>query len=206
MMSLFVRAAVGVHCGPAGRDVGLPESRRPIRRQDDPDVFNQCRACGVLTQTVEYALRAAVYLADESRRPSGNEPADRRPVPLTELSAATDVPAPYLAKVLRGLARAGLVRTRRGTGGGYVLARAAGELTILDVVDAVDPIERITRCPLGLPAHAVNLCKLHALLDRAIADTRAAFAAVTLAELVADPSARSPLCRLPADPVAADPA
>ena len=141
----------------------------------------------MLSQTTEYALRIVVRLASQ---PSG-------PVTIPELAKTTRIPAGYLAKVLRQLGRAGLVHSQRGPNGGSVLARAPEELTVLDVVQAVDPLQRIEVCPLGLKSHGANLCPLHRRLDQAIATVEAAFRRSTLAEIVRDPTGSQPLCEDP---------
>jgi Rrf2 family protein len=112
------------------------------------------------------------------------------------------VPAGYLAKVLVSLSRGGIVRSQRGLHGGSVLARPAGDITVYDVVHAVDPIVRITTCPLGLENHGVNLCPLHRRLDQAIATVEEAFRASTISELVADASPIKPLGAIPTLPAA----
>ncbi|NUQ01687.1 MAG: Rrf2 family transcriptional regulator, partial [Armatimonadetes bacterium] len=94
----------------------------------------------MISQTAEYALRAIVCLAAQ--------PEGRLTTP--QIAGATRVPAGYLSKVLQLLGRAGLVRSQRGLGGGFVLARPAELISVLDVVNAVDPIQRITGCPLEL--------------------------------------------------------
>jgi Rrf2 family protein len=108
------------------------------------------------------------------------------------------VPEGYLAKVLRSLALAELVRSQRGPQGGSVLARPAKQITVYDVVQAVDPIRRITSCPLGIREHGVNLCPLHRRLDQAIAMVEEAFKNTTIAELVSTPTGPQSLCDLPA--------
>lgn len=140
----------------------------------------------MFSQTVEYALRAAVYLADQA-------PAART---TEQIATVTKVPQAYLAKVLQGLSRAGLVQSQRGIYGGFLLARAPEQITILEVVNSVDPIHRIHTCPLGLEQHGVNLCPLHRRLDGALAQVEAAFASTTLAEVLAEPSASVPLCNV----------
>src|SRR5947209_18550484 len=106
---------------------------------------------GMFSQKVEYALRAVVHLAAEA-------PAART---VEQIARATQVPPAYLAKVIQALVHAGVLRSQRGIGGGISLAKAPAELTILEVVNAIDPIRRIDHCPLGLAAHGVNLCPLH---------------------------------------------
>ena len=85
-----------------------------------------------------------------------------------QIADATKVPKAYLAKVLHKLAGKGIVQTQRGVGGGVALARTPEHLTILDVVNAVEPIERIRTCPLKLKTHGVRLCPLHKRVDAAL--------------------------------------
>lgn len=139
----------------------------------------------MFSQTVEYALRAVIHLAHEA--PAGRTTA--------QIAQATRVPKEYLSKILQGLSKKGIVMTQRGVGGGVSLARKPAELTILDVVNAVEPIERFRTCPLNLPNHGPNLCPLHKRMDAAMATVEAALRGSTLAEVLADPSNTSvPLC------------
>ena len=139
----------------------------------------------MFSDTVEYALRAIVHLAHEA--PEARTTA--------QIAEATRVPKDYLSKILQGLAKKGIVQTQRGVGGGISLAKPPSELTILDVVNAVDPIKRFTTCPLDLPNHGANLCPLHRRMDAAMAAVEEAFGKSTLAEVLADTSSTSvPLC------------
>ena len=81
-----------------------------------------------------------------------------------------------------------------------MLVRAPEELTVLDVVQAVDPLQRIEVCPLGLKSHGANLCPLHRRLDQAIATVEAAFRESSLAELVRDRQGEPGPCARPARP------
>jgi DNA-binding IscR family transcriptional regulator len=63
-------------------------------------------------------------------------------------------------------------------------------------VQAVEPMQRIERCPLGIAAHAGSLCPLHRKLDDALAEVERAFGSTTLAELVAPDQPLMPLCSL----------
>lgn len=135
----------------------------------------------MLSQTAEYALRAVVYLATRTGRPCTTE----------EVADRTRVPAAYLAKILQGLSKAGLVRSQRGVGGGVSLARRPAEVTLLDVVSAVEPIKRPRACPLGAGGLDAGLCRLHARVDEAMAAVEQTFADTTLAELLTD---AEPLC------------
>lgn len=139
----------------------------------------------MLPKTAEYALRTVVCLARESELV---ESAD-------SLAEQTKVPRRYLHKVLQDLASAGLVRSRPGPGGGYCLALLPGKITLLDVVNAVAPLERIRHCPLGLPSHT-SLCPLHKELDKAYAATENAFSKVTIEQLLSSTSEFVPLCEV----------
>ncbi len=141
----------------------------------------------MLSQTVEYALRAVVFLADQSPNAQTT----------SQIAEATKVPPAYLSKVLQGLCRSDILRSQRGIGGGMSLVKTPEEVTILDVVNAVEPIGRIEDCPLGLKAHGVHLCALHRRLDDALAAVEDAFRSTTLAEVLADPNPSVPLCDLP---------
>jgi Rrf2 family protein len=143
----------------------------------------------MFSQTVEYALRAVAHLAYEAPNPRTTE----------QVAEATRVPPAYLSKVLQALSRGGIVKSQRGVGGGISLARPAEELTILEVVNAVEPIQRIQSCPLGLKSHGVRLCPLHRRIDDALATVEAAFARTTLAEILAEPTHSPPLCEVSVD-------
>lgn len=141
----------------------------------------------MFSQKVEYALRAVVHLASESPAPRTVE----------QIARATRVPQAYLAKVIQELVHGGVARSQRGIGGGISLVKLPEELTILEVVNAVDPIKRITTCPLGLAAHGVRLCPLHKRVDSAYALVEQAFGSTTLAEVLAEPTESIPLCDFP---------
>lgn len=137
----------------------------------------------MISKTAEYALRAVACMASQ---PGANLSADR-------LAELTKVPRRYLTRVLQDLAAAGLVQSRPGPGGGYELCRSSDKLTILDVVNTVEPIERIKKCPLGLKTHT-KLCPLHTELDKAYAATEAAFAKISIQDLINSTSPIIPLC------------
>ena len=137
----------------------------------------------MLSQTAEYALRAIVYLAGR----------DGKPVTAQNLAVAARVPADYLSKVLRILGRTGIVLAQRGKRGGFLLAKPAETLTILDVVNAVNPIPRIHTCPLRIRSHGSHLCALHKRIDTAMVMMEEAFGATTIADILNDPSAIKPL-------------
>jgi Rrf2 family transcriptional regulator, iron-sulfur cluster assembly transcription factor len=80
----------------------------------------------------KYAVRALVELADRT------DGATTVPVRLTEIAAARQIPLQFLEQVFAVLRRAGVVQSRRGARGGYVFARPPSEVTVLQVVVALD--------------------------------------------------------------------
>jgi Rrf2 family nitric oxide-sensitive transcriptional repressor len=149
----------------------------------------------MISQTTEYALRAVVWLAANPEKA----------LTAQQIAEATRVPAGYLAKVLQGLSRAGLLHSQRGLGGGFTLARSPAALTMWEVVQAVDPLRRIKSCPLGFEAHGEQLCPLHQQLDDAIAMVEKTFSACKISKLIDPGHPCSPLCAyLPKTKVAAN--
>ena len=144
----------------------------------------------MISQTAEYALRAMVYLADREGSPRTN----------AQIAEATEIPVGYLAKVMQSLSRAKLVKSQRGLNGGFVLAEDGSALTILEIVNVVDPIRRYPECPLGIASHGKTLCPLHRRLDDAAAAVEEAFGDTSLKDLLEVPRQRKPLCRFPCLP------
>lgn len=137
----------------------------------------------MISQTAEYALRAMVALATS-----------RNALTSREIAEDAKVPVDYLAKILRLLARAELVRAQRGRHGGFETARPTNQLTVLEVVSAVDPVQRIKTCPLGLAAHGENLCPLHRAIDDAARSVEEAFRATTIHSLIDHEVCKGAMC------------
>lgn len=93
----------------------------------------------MLSQGTGYAATALANVAA----------AGGRPVLVREIAEATDVPAPYLAKIIHSLAKRGVVLTQRGIGGGVTLARPAREITLYDLCEALGDPVLLSRCMLG---------------------------------------------------------
>jgi len=87
-----------------------------------------------ITAKADYAVRAAVELARAQIEAGGADV----PVKGEHLAHAQDIPQKFLENILTELRRAGIVRTRRGAEGGYRLARPAKEITVADVLRAVE--------------------------------------------------------------------
>lgn len=81
-----------------------------------------------LTRSGEYAIRCMIYLAQQ---PDGSVSL------LEDISKAQEVPKFLTAKVLRTLVKGDIIRSSRGAGGGYALARSASDISMLDIVECV---------------------------------------------------------------------
>lgn len=141
-----------------------------------------------MSQTAEYALRAAIFLAARPQDAFTTQ----------QISAATKAPAAYLSKVLKAMVQAQIIQSQRGTGGGFTLKKPAARITILEVINAVEPFQRVLSCPLGLPNHEA-LCPLHRRVDEAMAHIEQVFARTTLGEVLEDSKTCTsvPLCNFP---------
>lgn len=90
-----------------------------------------------ISRKMEYGTRAMVYLAS---LPDGMTTSFR------EIARKMDIPSDFLAKILKTLARAKLVRSTRGAHGGYALARQASTITFLEVIEALEGPVNVNVC------------------------------------------------------------
>lgn len=138
----------------------------------------------MISQTLEYALRAIVAIAQQQGEPCTAK----------RIAESTEIPLPYLSKLMQVLVRGGLVHSQRGLHGGFVLARPAQHLSIWDVAEVVDPVRRIHHCPLKLHSHGTKLCPLHRRIDDALAGTEAVFRGTSVAEMLQEAGDRELFC------------
>src|SRR5262249_20314331 len=92
------------------------------------------------TRSSEYAVRAAIFLA-------GQNPGVL--VMSKDIAEQTGIPAPFLAKLLQRMTRHGLLRSNKGPNGGFGLAKPAGQVTLLEVLDVLGESKELLSCPLG---------------------------------------------------------
>jgi Rrf2 family protein len=138
-----------------------------------------------LSEGVEWGIHCATLL--------GVVPPDRT-LSAARLAEYHGVTAPYLAKHLQALVRAGVLESVPGPRGGFRLARPASDITMLDVVEAIDGDEPSFTCteirrrgPTRLPSREYRLpCSIHVVMDRADAAWRSELRAVTIADLVVE--------------------
>jgi Rrf2 family transcriptional regulator, iron-sulfur cluster assembly transcription factor len=129
-----------------------------------------------VTRAGEYGVLGLLCLA---RRPVGQV------VMIEEVSREEQIPRSFLAKIFQSLARAGLVRSMRGTRGGFALARPPAAITTLDIIEAIEGRIAFQRC-LQAPAQCPHLggCPLCGLFEQAQTQLKDVFARTTLAGLM----------------------
>jgi Rrf2 family protein len=135
-----------------------------------------------MSDGVEWGVHVCVLLAGVP---------DDAALPAAKLAEYHGVPAAYLAKHLQALAGAGVLQTVKGARGGYRLARPPAEITVLDVVEAIDGDESAFRCseirrrgPMAMPAREYTKpCGIHRAFMRADEAWRAELASSTIADL-----------------------
>jgi len=128
-----------------------------------------------ITRRTDYAMRMLIALA---RTPEG------RPRSARELAVGQNVPHPLARGILSELARAGFVKTRRGSGGGVLLARPAATITVLSVIECVEGPVGLGLCTLD-PDYCdqTSVCNMHDLWMEAEAQLQALLRSRTLADL-----------------------
>jgi Rrf2 family protein len=150
-----------------------------------------------ISAKVDYAVRASVELAAAQ---NGDEPA--RPVKAETLARAQDIPVKFLENILQGLRQAGIVESRRGPEGGHLLARPASEISLADVIRAIDgPLAGVggrrpedvefkgTAEPLRDVWIAVRASVRRVLEEVSLGDVASGRVPSRVAELTADPGA-----------------
>ena len=82
-----------------------------------------------IPRRVDYGLRAVIYLSVQD---------PEKCCPITEIAKQQGVPKKFLEKIIQDLMRCGLIKSKRGACGGYTLARSPGEISLYDVIEAIE--------------------------------------------------------------------
>jgi len=147
-----------------------------------------------MNQGVEWALHGCVALAWVGRD---------RAVPAAKLAQLNDLPAPYLNKQLQALAHAGVLQSSNGPKGGFKLARRPEEITVLDVVLAIEGEDEAFRCteirqhgPFPTPRQDCQVpCQIASIMHDADVAWRRSLAERSIADIAAEVEAASPQVR-----------
>jgi Rrf2 family transcriptional regulator, iron-sulfur cluster assembly transcription factor len=128
-----------------------------------------------LTRKAEYAIRGMLYLAKQQ---------DGSVAMIGDISDAVDAPRPFLAKILQSLAYKGLIKSARGAGGGFSLARPAAQISLCDIVEATEGPIMPNGCLMGPDVCSLqSTCPVHPVWRRIQSVTRGILEEVTLQTL-----------------------
>ena len=131
-----------------------------------------------ITRAGEYGVLGMMYLA---RRSDGA----RKTAMIDEVSRAEKVPKSFLAKIFQNLARAGLVKSVRGAGGGFVLAKQPADVSILEIVEAIEGKILLQRCKQEKPdCKHIGGCALCGLFEQAQDGLKDVLTRTTLKDLI----------------------
>jgi Rrf2 family protein len=136
-----------------------------------------------IPRRVDYGLRAAIYLAQQG---------PEKTCSLAEIAARQDIPRKFLEKIIQGLTHGGLVKSKRGPDGGYMLARPAAEISFRDVIEALEGPVAVNLCmdPQMSCSHLAR-CAMVGVWNEIQRRVMDVFAHTTLADLKAQPIANS---------------
>jgi Rrf2 family protein len=133
----------------------------------------------MMTREADYAIRIVLALT----RHAGEAGA----VSAMPVAQEMDIPYRFVRKIAGKLVRAGIVRSTRGRAGGLRLARRPAALSVLDVLNAIDPaVVTLNLCMLDpRKCRRFGLCEIHSPLARVQTDLERSLAAITFADLAA---------------------
>lgn len=132
-----------------------------------------------LTRGADYGTRGMICLAQGKQG---------QIMLVSEIAAREGLPESYLAKIFQELARNGIVRSHRGAGGGFSLARSATAITLREIIEAIEgPIALNTCLEHGQieTCDRIALCPLYPVLEKAQEELLATLEGTTLAQLAA---------------------
>jgi Rrf2 family protein len=130
----------------------------------------------LFSKACQYAIRAMTYLAKRKLHEACS---------IQEISRETGAPTPFLSKIISTLSRSRLIEARRGPHGGATLGRPPDQITVGDILEAIDgPFDK-SRCVLGLPECSdENPCPLHTRWKNLEAHMRQEMHTLTLLDLL----------------------
>jgi Rrf2 family protein len=130
-----------------------------------------------LSRTVAYAVRATLQLAQLEAA---------GPVPCSKLASEGKMPERFLLQILRNLVTHGILRSTRGVDGGYALVRPANEISLLQVIEAIEgPYDLPPEAGGGLPEESQDM--LREALEQVTSVTRNQLEAIKLSQLLKPP-------------------
>jgi Rrf2 family protein len=131
-----------------------------------------------INQATDYSFRVVLYL---SAQPRGEV------VEANTIAQTQCIPMRYLFKIMPSLTRAGIITSQRGVGGGYMLAKDPAEISLLDVIEAIEGPIRLNRCLIDAQycsKHGPPECPVHNALAAIQQRLNAEFDRVKFADLL----------------------
>ena len=129
----------------------------------------------LFSRQCEYALQAVMYLA---LKPDGEKTSIR------ELTRQIEIPYHFLAKILQNLTYKGLLVSQKGPTGGFALAKSPREISLYDIVEAVDGVGFTTSCVMGFPeCSGKNPCAIHEMWGEMRKNLQATLADKNIAQM-----------------------
>lgn len=132
----------------------------------------------IINQATDYGFRAVLFLA-------GQEPG--KMIEAQVIAHEVVIPMRFLLKIMPNLIKTGIVRSQRGAGGGYMLDRDPRDISLLDILEAVEGPIHLNRCLIDhdlCSRQAAPECKVHQALDRIQERLAADFASCRIADLM----------------------
>lgn len=134
-----------------------------------------------LSRTVAYALQATMQLAVSD---------SDTPVPCSQIASKGDMPERFLLQVLRSLVNHGVLRSTRGVDGGYMLIRSPEEISLLDVIEAIEgPLD--SKLPLPADPEDFTQQNLQKALQEVTATARKQLESIKISQLIQQPSSEN---------------
>lgn len=93
-----------------------------------------------LTSRGSYSVLAMFYIAEQAKEGF---------IPIDKIARDTDIPKPYLSKILQDLCRGGILLSRRGTGGGFTLSRPPDQISLKDIIEVIEGKINLVTCLLA---------------------------------------------------------
>lgn len=129
-----------------------------------------------ITKAGEYGVLGLLHLARQG---------PDRMVLIDEVSRQESIPKSFLAKIFQSLVKVGLVKSYRGAGGGFTLTRRPEEITVLEVIEAIEGPIALQRCLQEVPdCEHMEGCALCGLFERAQDRVKEVFSSTSLADLI----------------------
>jgi Rrf2 family transcriptional regulator, iron-sulfur cluster assembly transcription factor len=129
-----------------------------------------------LTRACDYALRVMTRLAEF---PPGNI------IHLPALAYSENIPSHFLSKILQQLTHARFIKSHRGAAGGYSLEKDSAEISLLDVIEAIEGSIALNQCLLpGIECERMSWCSIHEVCAEARESVLEIFRRVTLKDVV----------------------